>query len=120
MSVFLMGVFDKSCDKWRTVCKCGNGHNDATIQRLQTQLKMVKIGKVRIPSYLSMSNCNRSRTAVALMLINTAGCLTVSNINVFVFFYKVTRDREDIETLSFALSTFQFKCVYSLCVTGFL
>ena len=46
MSVFLMGVYDKSCQKWRTVCKCGNGHDDATLIRLQKELKMVKIGKV--------------------------------------------------------------------------
>lgn len=46
MSVFLMGVFDKSCDQWRTVAKCGNGHNDATIERLQKELDVVKISKV--------------------------------------------------------------------------
>ena len=46
MSVFLMGVYDKSCDKFRTVAKCGNGHDDATLTRLQKELKMVKISKV--------------------------------------------------------------------------
>ena len=46
MSVFLMGVYDDSCDKWKTVCKCGNGHDDATIMKLQKQLKMKKINKV--------------------------------------------------------------------------
>ena len=30
MSVFLMGVYDKSRDKFCTVAKCGNGHDDAT------------------------------------------------------------------------------------------
>lgn len=46
MSVFLMGVYDKSCDKFRTVAKCGNGHDDSTIARLQKELDMVKISKV--------------------------------------------------------------------------
>ena len=48
MSVFLMGLYDKSCDKFRTVAKCGNGHDDATLAKLQKELKMVKISKVRI------------------------------------------------------------------------
>jgi len=46
MSVFLMGVYDKSCDQWRTVAKCGNGHDDATLQRLQDEIDVVKISKV--------------------------------------------------------------------------
>ena len=54
MSVFLMGVYDVSSDKFCTVCKCGNGHDDTTIQRLQTELDMVKISKDRnkVPSWL--------------------------------------------------------------------
>lgn len=60
MSVFLMGVYDSSTDKFRTVCKCGNGHDDQTLQRLQKELKMVKISKDRskIPSWLLV---NRSQ-----------------------------------------------------------
>ena len=46
MSVFLMGVYDKLCDKFRTVAKCGNGHDDPTIARLQKELDMKKISKV--------------------------------------------------------------------------
>ena len=46
MSVFLMGVYDKSRDKFCTVAKCGNGHDDATLSRLQRELDMVKISKV--------------------------------------------------------------------------
>ena len=44
--MFLMGVYDASCDKFRTVAKCGNGHDDATILKLQDELDMVKIAKV--------------------------------------------------------------------------
>ena len=44
--MFLMGVYDASCDKFRTVAKCGNGHDDATIMKLQDELDMVKIAKV--------------------------------------------------------------------------
>ena len=57
MSVFLMGVYDKSCDRFRTVAKCGNGHDDTTIERLQTELDMVKISKVQHEKhYSSLSN----------------------------------------------------------------
>ena len=50
MSVFLMGVYDASSGKYRTVAKCGNGHDDATILRLQDELDMVKISKVSLSS----------------------------------------------------------------------
>ena len=46
MSVFLMGVYDKARDKFCTVAKCGNGHDDATLAKLQKELDMVKISKV--------------------------------------------------------------------------
>ena len=46
MSVFLMGVYDKSCDQWRTVAKCGNGHDDNTISCFQNELDVIKISKV--------------------------------------------------------------------------
>ena len=46
MSVFLMGVYDKSHDQWKTVAKCGNGHDDTTIDRLQKELDVIKISKV--------------------------------------------------------------------------
>ncbi|CAI8051017.1 DNA ligase 3 [Geodia barretti] len=54
MSVFLMGVYDKSCDRFRTVAKCGNGHDDAKIEKLQTELDMVKISKdpSKVPAWL--------------------------------------------------------------------
>ena len=50
MSVFLMGLYDKSRDKFCTVAKCGNGHDDTTIARLQKELDMVKISKVGVVS----------------------------------------------------------------------
>ncbi len=46
MSVFLMGLYDSSTGKFCTVAKCGNGHDDATIAKLQDELDMVKISKV--------------------------------------------------------------------------
>lgn len=50
MSVFLMGVYDAASGKFHTVAKCGNGHDDATILRLQDELDMVKISKVSFSS----------------------------------------------------------------------
>ena len=46
MSVFLMGVWDPASKQWCTVAKCGNGHDDKTIERLNRELKMKKISKV--------------------------------------------------------------------------
>ena len=54
MSVFLMGTYDHSSDVFKTVAKCGNGHDDATIARLQTELDMVKISKVKVRLALSI------------------------------------------------------------------
>lgn len=48
MSIFLMGVWDPATRQWCTVAKCGNGHNDKTIEQLNKQLKMKKISKVCI------------------------------------------------------------------------
>lgn len=47
MSIFLMGCYDPGSQKWCTVTKCSGGHDDATLARLQTELDMVKISKVR-------------------------------------------------------------------------
>lgn len=43
LSTFLMGVYDQENEAWRTVCKVGNGFDDATIAKLQDILipKMV-------------------------------------------------------------------------------
>uniref|UniRef100_A0A8C9A502 DNA ligase n=1 Tax=Prolemur simus TaxID=1328070 RepID=A0A8C9A502_PROSS len=45
MSIFLMGCYDPSSQKWCTVTKCSGGHDDATLARLQKELDMVKISK---------------------------------------------------------------------------
>lgn len=47
MSIFLMGCYDPGSQKWCTVTKCSGGHDDATLARLQKELDMVKISKVR-------------------------------------------------------------------------
>ena len=53
MSVFLMGCYDASIKQWVTVAKCGNGHDDKTIARLQKELDVVKISKVLVTIYSS-------------------------------------------------------------------
>ncbi len=57
MSVFLMGLYDSSTGKFCTVAKCGNGHDDATIAKLQDELDMVKISKVVNFSYMEVFKC---------------------------------------------------------------
>lgn len=47
MSVFLMGCYNPKSKNWCTVTKVSGGHDDETLKRLQTQLKMTKISKVR-------------------------------------------------------------------------
>lgn len=41
-----MGVWDPPTKQWCTVAKCGNGHDDKTIEKLNRELKMKKISKV--------------------------------------------------------------------------
>jgi len=57
MSVFLMGCFDPKKDKWVTVAKCGNGHDDKALAKIQKQLKVTKIGKdfSKVPVWLEIS-----------------------------------------------------------------
>ncbi|WAR14439.1 DNLI3-like protein [Mya arenaria] len=56
MSVFLMGVYDPANEKWCTVTKVGNGFDDATLDKLQTELDMVKISKKpeKVPAWLDV------------------------------------------------------------------
>uniref|UniRef100_K7G6X8 DNA ligase n=1 Tax=Pelodiscus sinensis TaxID=13735 RepID=K7G6X8_PELSI len=57
MSIFLMGCFDPTSQKWCTVTKCAGGHDDATLARLQKELDMVKISKdpSKIPGWLKIN-----------------------------------------------------------------
>ncbi|XP_051786734.1 DNA ligase 3 isoform X1 [Erpetoichthys calabaricus] len=57
MSIFLMGCYDPSSNKWCTVTKCAGGHDDATLARLQKELDMVKISKdpSKIPGWLKIN-----------------------------------------------------------------
>ncbi|KAE8575918.1 hypothetical protein XENTR_v10003986 [Xenopus tropicalis] len=57
MSIFLMGCYDPESQKWCTVTKCSSGYDDATLQRLQKELNMVKISKdpSKIPSWLKIN-----------------------------------------------------------------
>ncbi|CAH1404442.1 unnamed protein product [Nezara viridula] len=56
MSVFLMGCYDERSKCWCTVTKVHTGHDDATLERLQTELgeNMIKISKdmSKVPSWL--------------------------------------------------------------------
>ncbi|XP_048589238.1 DNA ligase 3 isoform X2 [Nematostella vectensis] len=56
MSVFLMGVFNPRIKKWCTVAKCGNGHDDKTLDKLNRELKVKKISKDpnRVPVWLEV------------------------------------------------------------------
>lgn len=47
MSSFLMGCYDPDSKKWCTVTKCSGGYDDATLARLQKELDVIKISKVR-------------------------------------------------------------------------
>ncbi|KAL8569654.1 hypothetical protein ACOMHN_005771 [Nucella lapillus] len=57
MSIFLMGCYDPVSQKFVTVSKCGNGLDDKTLDRLQTELSMVKISKDlrKVPSWLTIN-----------------------------------------------------------------
>lgn len=58
-----MGVYDEDSKKWKTVCKLGSGHDEASIQQLQKQLKnlLVKIqgDYSQVPNWLDV---HRSHT----------------------------------------------------------
>ncbi|KAI5710706.1 hypothetical protein M8J75_010903 [Diaphorina citri] len=55
MSVFLMGCYNPASKKWCTVTKVHGGHDDKTLEKLQTELDMVKISKdaSKVPDWLS-------------------------------------------------------------------
>lgn len=57
MSVFLMGCLDPESQKWCTVTKVSGGHDDKTLERLQSELGMIKISKdpSKVPSWLKVN-----------------------------------------------------------------
>ncbi|XP_067951592.1 DNA ligase 3-like [Watersipora subatra] len=57
MSVFLMGCYNPSTKRWCTVTKVSGGHDDETLKRLQSELKMTKISKdsSKIPGWLNIN-----------------------------------------------------------------
>ncbi|RZF40363.1 hypothetical protein LSTR_LSTR008793 [Laodelphax striatellus] len=59
MSVFLMGCYDPRTKRWVTVTKVHGGHDDKTLERLQTELDMIKISKdqTKVPDWL---NCTKT------------------------------------------------------------
>jgi DNA ligase-3 len=54
MSIFLMGCYDEDSDKFCTVTKASTGHDDKTLERLQSELDMVKISSdaSKVPNWL--------------------------------------------------------------------
>ncbi|XP_018321906.1 DNA ligase 3 [Agrilus planipennis] len=59
MSVFLMGCYDPRTKKFCTVTKVHTGHDDKTLEQLQTELDMVKISgdSTKVPDWLK---CTKS------------------------------------------------------------
>ncbi|XP_013776883.1 DNA ligase 3-like [Limulus polyphemus] len=57
MSIFLMGCYDPASKKWCTVTKVHGGHDDATFEKLQTELDMKKIRKdpSKVPAWLKVN-----------------------------------------------------------------
>lgn len=45
MSVFLMGVHDPVKNCYLTVTKCGNGHDDATLQEIHNDCMKVRVAQ---------------------------------------------------------------------------
>lgn len=56
MSIFLMGCWNPATGRWCTVTKVHGGHDDKTLERLQTELEMTKISKQmeRVPRWLNV------------------------------------------------------------------
>lgn len=70
MSSFLMGCYDPTSKKWCTVTKCSGGYDDATLARLQKELDVIKIGKVK--------NNPRPEHFIALTTLIMSLCYSVS------------------------------------------
>ena len=63
LTVFLMGCQDPATGRWKTVCKTGNGFDDATIERLQPELSplftRIRESHDLLPTWL---DCDRIHT----------------------------------------------------------
>lgn len=57
-----MGVYNPHSRMWCTVAKCGNGHDDKTIDRLNKELKMKKISKVSYAQNYNYAVPSHTRT----------------------------------------------------------
>lgn len=57
MSVFLMGCYDPDNDRFCTVTKVHTGHDDKTLEKLQTELEMIKISadQTLVPDWLNVT-----------------------------------------------------------------
>lgn len=57
MSIFLMGCYDECTKKFYTVTKVHTGHDDKTLERLQSELDIIKIScdQAKVPNWLECS-----------------------------------------------------------------
>ncbi|XP_063690820.1 DNA ligase 3-like [Bolinopsis microptera] len=58
-SIFLMGCFSPASNSWKTVCKVGNGHDDATLEKYSNKMKRtgrkIKGDYSAIPTWLHVN-----------------------------------------------------------------
>ena len=120
MSVFLMGVYDKSRDKFCTVAKCGNGHDDSTLAKLQKELDMVKISKVYNIKNLITVNCTQGIYST-YKISSTAPCKYTHIVKEKAnFYFKITHNVRLIignpsSVMNFYYATYlDYLCVYTL------
>ncbi|XP_044729556.1 DNA ligase 3 [Chrysoperla carnea] len=108
MSVFLMGCYDPRTKKWCTVTKVHTGHDDATLERLQTELEpnMIKIScdpnkvpnwlnvnKVMVPDFIARDPCKQPVWEITGAEFSQQGVHTADKIS--IRFPRVTKIRDD-------------------------
>lgn len=106
MSVFLMGCYDTDRDVWLTVTKVHTGHDDATLEKLQDELEMLKIGKdpklvpkwlrankPMIPDFVAIDPKNQPVWEITGAEFTNQGVHTADGIS--IRFPRVTRIRND-------------------------